>query len=45
MIDALERSGRAATKARAELEIANQSFRRVRPGATGSVSWPHRALR
>lgn len=31
MIDALERSGEAATKARAELEIANQSFRRVRP--------------
>jgi len=31
MIDALERSGEAAAKARAELDIANQVFQRVRP--------------
>ncbi len=31
MIDALEHSGEAAIRARAELEIANQAFRRVHP--------------
>ncbi len=31
MIDALERSGAAAAKARTELDFANQAFQRVRP--------------